>query len=48
MKYIDEQYSNICFNDIADTMAKSGRFEHVATSITHNHIPSQTFTILWE
>ncbi|PKY57557.1 hypothetical protein RhiirA4_478701, partial [Rhizophagus irregularis] len=37
------------FNDIADALAKSGRFELSATSIAHNHIPTQTAsTLLWD
>ncbi|PKC03923.1 hypothetical protein RhiirA5_423012 [Rhizophagus irregularis] len=46
MKYIDEQYSNICFNDIADTMAKSGRFEHrIDNHLNHNELADiQQFT----
>lgn len=41
-------HSGNTFNDIADALAKSGRFELSATSIAHNHIPTQTATLLWD
>lgn len=39
-------HSNDANNDKADQLAKGGHFNNTSTSINHNHVPSQTVTLL--
>lgn len=40
-------HSNGQFNNLADAQAKIDRLATIPTSINHQHLPSQTITILW-
>lgn len=40
-------HSNDTFNDLAGAQAKIGRLHTIPTRIKHEHLPTPTFTLLW-
>ncbi|CAB5216230.1 hypothetical protein RhiirA5_422606 [Rhizophagus irregularis] len=40
-------HSNDTFNDLAGAQAKIGRLHTIPTRIKHGHLPTPTFTLLW-